>query len=600
MKRNFFAIVMIVFFILPLHVGCTPQSTSMSAKSGGDAVVFAPSLSSKKGMVTAAHPLAAKAGAEILAKGGNAIDAAIAVSFALGVVEPYASGLGGEGYMVAALANGQDIAIDFRSTAPAMATYENLAKTAQKSLSKIKYSPKGYCVAGIPAGVDKAMKYATLPLKDLIAPAIKLAEEGFEVNETFSRLTFDAYEKLSNNAPGFLNEGMAWSTGEKFRNPELAKTLRIIAEKGIDAFYNGELADNLDRFMKENDGWTRKSDLQSYRAIELAPIKGTYRGYEVIAPGSPVGGPRVLATLNILEHFNMGLMNWDDPLAIHIMQEAMILTSLDQRRWVGDPLTNPYIPEKGYISKDYARQRLMRIDLDKASDPELWVKERTGNPGPYEKDENYIDVMLEAAKAKKEVAALEGSQPEIPPSTTHFSIVDSKGNAVSWTQTISSFFGTSVILNGYFLNNEIGNFKNKPVEFSPINLEPGRRPRTTIAPLIVREDGKVRWIVGSPGGGRIGSTVIEILVNLIDFNMDIEQAIKTPKFAGYDSYKEIYLEDSYPEKTLLFLEMLGHQIKKYNYPDLFFGGPNVIAVSEDGTITGVGSIRRLGGAAAPN
>ncbi len=599
MKRNLFVVVMIVCFTLPLHMACTPQSASMKAKSG-EAVAVAPSLSSKNGMVAAAHPLAAKVGAEILAKGGNAVDAAIAVSFALGVVEPYASGLGGEGYMVASLADGRDVAIDFRSTAPAMATYENFAKTGQKYLSKIKFSAKGYCVAGVPAGVGKALQYATMPLKDLVAPAIKLAEEGFEVNETFSKLTFDKYEKLAENAPDFLNDGMAWSAGDKFRNPALAKTLRIIAEKGVDVFYNGELADNLDQFMQKNDGWTRKADMQSYKALDIAPVKGTYRGYELIVPGSPVGGPRILATLNILEHFNMAVMNWDDPLAIHIMQEAMILTALDQRRWVGDPLTNPFIPEKGYISKDYARQRLMRIDLNQAADPKIWKTERVGEPGAYEQGENYIDVMLAAAKAKKEAAALDGPQTQVPPSTTHFSIVDDKGNAVSWTQTISSFFGTSVMLDGYFLNNEIGNFKSKPVKDSPINLEPGRRPRTTIAPLIIREDGKVRWIIGSPGGGRIGSTVIEILVNLIDFNMDIEQAIKTPKFAGYDSYKEIRLEDRYPEKTISFLEMLGHKVKKYSYPDLYFGGPNVIAVSEDGTFKGVGSIRRLGGAAAPN
>ena len=600
MKRNYLLVIMIVCFTLPLHMACTPVTTSVKAKAGSEAVAVAPSLSSTNGMVTAAHPLAAKAGAEILAKGGNAVDAAIAVSFALGVVEPYASGLGGEGYMVATLADGREVAIDFRSTAPAMATYENLAKTGEKNWKKIRFTPKGYCVAGVPAGVGKALKYATLPLKDLVAPAIKLAEEGFVVNETFSKITFDRYERLAKNSPHFLNDGMAWAAGDTFRNPALAKSLRIIAEKGVDAFYNGELADSLDKFMRENDGWTRKSDIQSYKAHEVAPVKGTYRGYELIVPGSPVGGARVLATLNILEHFNMKAMNWDDPLAIHLMQEAMILTALDQRRWVGDPLTNPFIPEKGFVSKDYARQRLMRIDLDKASDPALWENERVGEPGSYEKGESYIDVMLAAAKAKKETASIEGPEPVIPPSTTHFSIVDNKGNAVSWTQTISLFYGTGHMVDGYFLNNEIANFKSKPADSSPINLEPGRRPRTTIAPLIVKQDGKVRWVVGSPGGGRIGSTVIEILVNLIDFDMSMEEAVKTPKFAGYDSYKEIRLEDKYPAKTLEFLEMMGHKIKKYDYPDLFFGGPNVISVSGDGTMTGVGSIRRLGGAAAPN
>lgn len=557
------------------------------------AVTTASTLKSKQGMVTAANPLAAQAGAEILEKGGNAIDAAIATAFAIGVVAPYASGIGGEGYMVAIMADGREVAIDFRSVAPAMATYKNLDKAGK--LSKVKYTPKGYCVAGVPAGIAEALKFATLPLNELLAPAIRLAEDGFEVNETFSKVNMDAWEVLSQNAPQFLDDGMPWAAGAIYRNPELAKTLRILAAKGMEAFYNGELADNLDRFMKDNDGWARKSDLQAYRALVKKPIRGSYRGYELLAPGSPVGGPRVLATLNILEHFNLPMMNWDDPLAIHLMQEAMILTSLDQRRWLGDPETNDYIPEKGYVSKDYARQRMMQIDLARASDPQTWSSLRVGDPGPYNNGEAYINVMLEA----HEKASLQGEVTEVPPSTTHFSVMDKAGNAVAWTQTISSFFGTGNMVDGYFLNNELGNFKAQPVEDSPINLQPGRRPRTTIAPMVVKKDGQVRWVIGSPGGGRIGSTVVEILVNLIDFNMDLEQAIKTPKFSGYDIYHEIHLEDDYPPETIKFLENMGHKVKKFAYPDLYFGGPNAISVDADGVFTGVGSVRRLGGAAAP-
>ena len=557
------------------------------------AVNVAPILQSKEGMVTAAHPLAAAAGAEILEKGGNAVDAAIAASLVLGVVEPYASGLGGEGYMVAVMADGREVAIDFRSTAPALATYANLNKAG--SLKNVKFTPKGYCVAGVPAGIGKALELASLPLHELAAPAIRLAEDGFEVTETFSKVNMDAFEILSENAPAFLDDGMPWSTGTVFRNPALARTLKILAAKGVDAFYKGELAKNLDRFMRENDGWTRKSDLESYRALVKKPIQGSYRGYEISAPGSPVGGPRILATLNILEHFNLAMMSWDDPLAIHIMQEAMILTSLDQRRWLGDPETNSHIPEKGYISKDYARQRFMLIDLSKASDPALWYSERVGDPGPYENGASYIDVILE----ERQKAVIESTSQDVPPSTTHFSVVDKAGNAVSWTQTISSFFGTGNMVDGYFLNNELGNFKYEPVEGSPINLEPGRRPRTTIAPLVVKKDGKVRWVIGSPGGGRIGSTVIEILVNVIDFEMSLENAIRAPKFTGYDAYKEIQLEDDFPPKTIEFLLELGHEVKRYEHPDLYFGGPNAIAVGKDGLLTGVGSIRRLGGAAAP-
>jgi len=563
------------------------------AASGVHAVTVAPILQSREGMVTAANPLAAAAGAEILERGGNAVDAAIAVSFALGVVEPYASGIGGEGYMVVVMADGRELAIDFRSTAPALATYANLDKAGK--LSDIKYTPKGYCIAGVPAGIGKALELASLPLAELVKPAIRLAEEGFEVNTTFAKVNMDAYEHLLENAPGFLDDGLPWAAGTTFRNPALAKTLQTIAEKGVDDFYNGALADSLDRFMRDNGGWARKSDLQAYRALAKAPIEGSYRGYDISVPGSPVGGPRILATLNILEHFNLAVMSWDDPLAIHIMQEAMILTALDQRRWMGDPESNPYIPEKGYVSKDYARQRVMRIDLAKASDPSTWFTERVGDPGPYQNGADYVDVMLEARRK----AVIEGTTEDVPPSTTHFSVVDGAGNAVSWTQTISSFFGTGNMLDGYFLNNELGNFKAEPEEGSPINLEPGRRPRTTIAPLVVRKDGKVRWVIGSPGAGRIGSTIVEILVNVIDFQMSLENAIRAPKFTGYDAYKAIQLEDDYPQKTIDLLLQMGHEVKRYPNPDLYFGGPNAISVGEDGMLTGVGSIRRQGGAAAP-
>ena len=558
------------------------------------AVTVAPTLESRDGMVTAAHPLAAQAGAEILERGGNAVDAAIAVSLALGVVEPYASGIGGEGYLVAVLADGREVAVDFRSTAPMMATYDNLAKAGK--LSTVRFTPKGYCVAGVPAGIGKALEYASLPLKDLAAPAIRLAEEGFEVSETFSMVTMDRWEVLYANAPQFLNEGMPWSAGETYRNPALARTLKALVEQGVDSFYSGQLADNLDRFMRENDGWVRKSDLQAYRAIVRQPVKGSYRGYELSVPGAPVGGPRILATLNILEHFNLGLMGWDDPLAIHLMQEAMILTALDQREWIGDPETSENIPQAGFISKQYARQRLMNIDLARASDPAGWP-ERVGDPVPYNGGATYVDVMLSTPPPGQpaDVPALDGESP----STTHFSVVDRHGNAVAWTQTISSFFGTGYMVDGYFLNNELGNFKSRPVEGSPINMEPGRRPRTTIAPMIVHRDGELRWVLGSPGAGRIGSTLIEILVNLVDFDMELEAAMRAPKFTGYDVYREIQLEDEFPPRTVEFLELMGHVVKEYDHPDLYFGGPNAIAVGADGTLTGVGSIRRNGGAAAP-
>jgi len=560
-----------------------------------EAATVGPTLKSKHGMVVAANPLAARAGAEILEKGGNAVDAAIAVSFALGVVEPYASGLGGEGYAILALADGRKFALDFRSTAPAKATYENLAATGRK-LRELKETPKGYCVPGVVAAAARAHEIAaTRPLKDLIAPAIRLAEEGFEVNETFAKVTKDSFGKLSQNAPDFLNGGLPWEKGETFRNPELARALRIIVAQGAEAFYRGELADSLDAFMKKNDGWVFKSDLEAYRVEVKKPIHGTYRGYDLYVAGSPVGGPRLLASLNILENFNLAALGWNDPLAVHIMQEAFILKAMDQGKYVGDPAFDE-LPESGYISKEYARRRLIQISLDRASDPAAWSG-RVGDPRNYNQGEKYFEGIYKEGDKEPQKGS---PQKEESSSTTHFSIIDRNGNAVAWTQTISDFFGTGSWVDGYFLNNEMGNFTDKPSPGNPVNLKPGKRPRTTIVPSIVEKDGKIRWVVGSPGGGRIVSTVAQLLIGLIDHRLTVEETVKTPKFTGYHAYREIQMEKGFSPEVIRFLtEVLGHKVKLFNYPDLYFGGPNILSVEDDGTFFGMGSLRRNGAAAAP-
>lgn len=565
--------------------------TSLSAS----AVTVGPVVKSDKGMVAAANPLAAEAGAKILEEGGNALDAAIAVSFALGVVEPYASGLGGEGYAVIRMANGSKYAVDFRSTAPGKATYENLKATGKK-LSVVKYSPKGACVPGVVAAVEKVYSMgATLPMKDLIEPAIALAEDGFKVNRTFAKVVFNTYDRLHANAQDFLNDEMPWEEGDTFKNLKLAKTLRLIAKEGTQSFYRGQIADDIDKFMVDNSGWMRKSDLESYHVIDRAPMKGTYRGYDIYVPGMPVGGPRFLESLNILENFNLRAFDWDDPLRLHIMQEAFVLSAVDQREYVGDTAFMD-LPEAGLASKQYAKERLMKISLSKASNPKNW-KKRIGNPASFNDGENYVDVLLYDGKTKP--ASQKEETPE-PPSTTHFSVVDRWGNSVSWTQTISSFFGTSCWVDGFFLNNEMGNFKSKPVAGSPINLEPGKRPRTTIAPMFIEKDGELKWVLGSPGGGRIVSTLVQMFVDLVDYDCSIEKAVKNPKFVGYDTYKEIRLEKGFSDTTLECLKKsFGHKIKMYDYPSLYFGGPNVIAV-ENGGLTGMGSVRRGGAAAAPD
>jgi len=555
--------------------------------------VTAQTVASSLGMVAAANPYAAEVGAMILEKGGNAIDAAIAVSFALGVVEPYASGLGGEGYAVVTLANGEEFAVDFKSMAPKMATYEKL-KELGLSISKAKSTPKGALIPGIPAGIQKMLENgASMSLEELIQPAIDLAREGFIVNDTFAGVTSDNYEKLLELAPEFLKDMLLWEDGDLFKNEALAQTLELIKENGIDCFYHGQIADQIAAYMEENDGFITKEDMQNYIPYVTEPVYGTYRGYDIYAPGSPVSGPQLIAVLNVLENFNLGVMGPYDPLAVHIIQQTLVLEDVDRRYYISDPAFYD-LPIEGFMSKDFARLRAMLIDLDEALDPDTYF-DYLGDAYPFQEGKTYEEVIL----AEEKEAAMAIAENYESPSTTHFSVVDKYGNAVAWTQTLSSFFGTVSYIGGFFMNNELGNFASSYRPGDIINLEPGLRPRTTICPTIIKKDGEVKFVIGTPGAGRIISTVTQLIVDLIDFEMPVDEAVRMPKFVGYAYYKDVPMEEGFPESTVQVLEAMGHDVSIYEYPDLYFGGPNIIAVEDDGMMIGVGSIRRNGAASAP-
>lgn len=577
----------------------------LTAAAPASAVTVGKVLSSDKGIVAAAHPLAAAAGAEVLEAGGNAIDAAIATSLALGVVEPYASSLFGEGYMVARMADGRTWSIDFRSCAPAMASYEQMAQEGFKTTGEMKLKLQGACVPGLPAGIREVMsRGATKPLTDLAAPAIRYAEDGFEVNRTFSQICKDNFKTLSENAPDFLNEGLAWESGETFKNPKLAATLRRLAEKGLDDFYSGSVADDIDAFMKEKGGWIRKEDLQAYRAVERTPLQGRYKGYNITVAGLPVGGPRLIENMNLFENFNFAAMGWDDPLRLHIMQEVFLLTASDLSAYVGDPAFSR-TAERGMANKEYAKLRLMSVKLSGATTSEDWAagKSRAGDAPAFEEGMGLSDYLTLPA-----AAALPAQEQFESASTTHFSVVDRWGNAVAWTQTISGFFGTGYWLDGFFLNNEMGNFWSRP---SPggngvSDIQPGKRVRTTISPMIVDRAGKVRWVLGTPGAGRIVPTLCQMLIDLIDFNMSLEESINSPKimssFNSGEGVSLMEMESGYSEGTIRALEQgFGHKVEIKKFPDLYFGGPNAIERGLfDGRLTGVGSVRRGGAAAAPD
>lgn len=541
-----------------------------------------------KGMVASAHELASQAGAEILAAGGNAVDAAVATAFAITVVEPNASSLGGEGYMVLSLADGRNLAIDFRSWAP--------GRVSPSTDASAMTGPESTCIPGLVAGLTLALQeFGTKPIHEVVAPAIRLARDGFPLDAVlYDRLSelygYTDYGMDPVVGPIYFPDGLVPEIGTPVVNEDLARALELIAQEGAYAFYRGELADAIVQAM---NGWFTSADLQRYQAVERDAIVSEYRGYTVIGTPPNVAGIVVAEALNILDNFDLSQTGgWDDPEAIHLMAEALKLASADRGPYVGDPDFYD-VPLAGLLSEEYATERASLIDPDAAMVPPRATP--AGNPYPF----TAVPVGVGPGIESLSTTHLSGAE---SPSTTHISVLDEAGNAVAITQTISSFWGSQDMIPGYgfFMNNELHNFNSfNPDRPEDVNvLAPYKRPRTVIAPTIVRTpEGEVFLVIGTPGAGRIPSTVVETIVNVIDFGMSLEDAIKAPKFTSRVGYPVLHMEGGYPDETIAALEALGHTVDAtHGELDYFFGGINAIIVS-DSLMTGVGSFRRAGGAA---
>jgi gamma-glutamyltranspeptidase/glutathione hydrolase len=551
-----------------------------------------------RGMVASAHELASQAGAEILATGGNAVDAAVATAFAITVVEPNASSLGGEGYMVLSLADGRDLAIDFRSWAPGRVT---LATDAS-----VMTGPESTCIPGLVAGLTLALaEYGTKTLDEVMAPAIRLARDGFALDPVlFDRLTelygFTEYGTDPVVGPIYFPDGLVPEIGSTVVNQDLARSLELIAGEGADAFYRGEIADAIVRAM---GGWFTSADLQRYQAVVRDAIVSEYRGHTIIGTPPNVAGIVVAEALNILDNFDLSETGgWDDPKAIHLVAEALLLASADRGPFVGDPDFYE-VPLAGLLSEEYATERATLIDPDAAIVPTSQAP--VGNPYPFMAVPVGVGegagIPMRPAGGPASPFMVHIGEAESP-STTHISVLDEAGNSVGITQTISSFWGSQDMIPGYgfFMNNEFHNFNSyNPDRPDDVNVVgPYKRPRTVVAPTIVRNSlGEVFLVLGTPGAGQIPSTTVETIVNVIDFGMSLEDAIRAPKFTSRVGYDVLHVEGGYPAATIAALEALGHQVDaNHGELDYFFGGINAIIV-EDGLMTGVGSFRRTGGAA---
>jgi gamma-glutamyltranspeptidase/glutathione hydrolase len=505
-------------------------------------------------MVVAAHPLAAEAGLEMLKKGGNAVDAAIATTFALNAAEPFASGIGGGGFMVIYSARDKKItAINFREKAPANSFPEMYIENGETNEQLRRTHGLAVAVPGALAGWSYALdKYGTKTLSDVMQRGIQIAEEGFPISKTFSKINKDAYEKLLKMAGEsccYLNEGLPFEPEDMFRNPELANTFRIIASKGIEAFYEGEIAQKIVSAVEEMGGILTFDDLANYSPVEHVPLKGQYKNYTLYSARPPAsGGLHIIQLLNILESWPVKEWGFNSAHYIHHLSEAFRFVFADRARYLGDP-DFIHIPESELTSKDYGKRIASQIRPDKIIG--------TYPFGEFDEKEN-----------EKE-------------STTHLCVIDKKGNIVALTQTINHFFGSGIIPanSGFLLNNEMDDFSRDPE--SPNAPRPFRRPLSSQAPLILFQGEEPLLVLGSPGGTRIFPTLTQIILNVLEFEMSLDEAIEAPRFFSYSvrgKSRPIALESRITPGIIDTLKGWGHEVVMREDYDKYFGGAQGILI----------------------
>ncbi|MEG9382707.1 gamma-glutamyltransferase [Morganella morganii] len=559
-----------------------------------------PAAEARNGMVVSSQHLASQAGADILKAGGNAVDAAVAVGYAQAVVNPCCGNIGGGGFMTLHLADGKNIFINFRETAPASASADmyldkdgNLIKDA---------SLYGYLAAGVPGtvkGLDYALeKYGTMKREQVMAPAIKLARDGFILTRADTDVldtTTARFKQDPEAARIFLKpDGSAFQPGDRLIQTDLANTLERIAKEGPPAFYEGEIPQIVEKASQAGGGKLTAKDFADYTISEVAPVTCTYRGYEFIsAPPPSSGGVTICQTLNILEGYDLKAMGFNSADYIHTLTEAMRHSYMDRNTFLGDPAFVKNPTEK-LTSKAYAEELRKEIIPGKAT-PSAQVQPGTG---PHEK-----------------------------PETTHYSVVDNKGNAVSTTYTINGRFGAVVIPpgTGFFLNDEMDDFTTKIGEKNMYGLvqgernaiAPGKRPLSSMSPTIVTKDGKIFLVLGSPGGSRIISITLQTALNIIDHGMAPQEAVNAPRIHHQWLPDEVYYEQRGVSKdSLNLLDKMGYKMVEqtpWGAAELIMVGlPGAAGVSADssgndaavsgkvreGYLYGANDVRRPAGEAA--
>ncbi len=495
-------------------------------------------------MVVTSQHLATDVGVEILQKGGNAVDAAVAVGYALAVTNPCCGNIGGGGFATLHMVDGKDVFLNFREKAPGAATEKMFLNAAGDVVPDL--SLKGFLAAGVPGtvmGLDTLLqKYGTMKREEVMAAAIKLADEGFMLNQgdvNILNASTNAFAEQSNVAAIFLHDGKPWNVGDVFVQKNLAATLKKISANGPDAFYKGPIADALVDASSKNGGIISKEDLAKYTVEELPPIRCNYRGLDLIsAPPPSSGGTAICEILNILKAYPMSDMGFHSAAGVHTMVEAMRHTYVDRNFSLGDPV-------------------FVKNPIDKLLS---------------EEHASAIRAKIDAAKATPSKEVQPGTPPHEGTETTHYSIVDAKGDAISITYTINALFGAKVMASdtGFFLNDEMDDFTTKPgvpnlfglVQGKPNVIAPGKRPLSSMSPTIVTKNGKTFMVLGSPGGSRIITITLETLMNVVDYGMNIQEAVDAPRFHHQWLPDEVAVEPfALSPDTAKLLTDMGYTIK---------------------------------------
>jgi gamma-glutamyltranspeptidase / glutathione hydrolase len=553
----------VLIFVFTLLLGLVIFSCNKKVATPYTNLVSTKGLVDDSAMVASAHPVATQIGIDILRKGGNAVDAAIAVQFALAVVYPVAGNLGGGGFMVYRKSNGETATLDYREMAPSAATRDMYLDEKGNPTTKSLYGHLASGVPGTVAGMYEAyLKYSKLKnWEALVAPALDVAKNGVALTEK-EATGFNERDSLFTRINGrkTVFNHMSWMEGDLLVQPELAKTLKAIKDNGRDGFYRGNVADEIVKEMKSGGGIMTHQDLINYKAIWRKPIESTYRGYKIIGmPPPSSGGIAMTQLLRSVEPYNLKNLGFQSPEYIHLLVEAERRVYADRSTHLGD--ADFYkVPQKGLTAKAYTDERMKSFDPMKAT----------------------TSAEIKAGDFTKESEQ-----------TTHYSIVDQYGNAVSMTTTLNGGYGSYVVIDGagFIMNNEMDDFSVKPgtanmyglIGAEANKIEPGKRMLSSMTPTIIEKNGKLAMVVGTPGGSTIITSVFQTILNVLEFGMSAESAVSSPRFHHQWVPDFISIEkDKFNPEVLKKLEEKGHVIRTRGA----IGRVEAIVVTDNGKLQG--------------